>query len=230
MARVHISGARSLLDDRKITARALRAAERGAMWTAADVRSGARRLIKSGGKNPASKSYKVSKPGEAPRSHVGTLKQAIRYEKSGASTYVVGPEKAGSGNVLKALEYGGKTTSRAVYATPGYFQRVSGGANGSSKRGGRNGRKQTRPRAARPYVVASEESPRGVVVRNYRYFYSRDAWERARNAAAFQTWGQSQKVSTAVTRLIQARPYMSPALAAAVAAEKARGRWLRALK
>lgn len=213
------SNARALLDERKINARALKAAQRVAMWTAADVRSAAKRSIKSGGK-PTSKNYQASKPGEPPRSHVGTLKNAIRYAKIDEGTYVVGPEKTGNGGVLKALEYGGTTTTRKSYATPGYYARAS-----SPKRG-----KKTRPRAARPYVVATQENPRGTVVRNYRYFYSRDAWERARNAASFLLWASDQKIATAKTTLIQGRPYMAPALRAAVESERAKARWLRALK
>lgn len=189
----------------RIEQRATRAVENAVKWTAFDVQRAAKASIKSGGKNRGAKNWQTSKPGETPRSHVGTLKQAIRVAKESATSYVVGSEKRGNGSALRALEHGGESKTRATFYADAYVARM--------KRARRK-KNETRvhPKAARPYTLYTRDNPRGVRVTEYRYFYSRDAWERARNTAAFQDWARTVRQTTVASIRIAARPFMAPAL------------------
>ena len=189
----------------RIEQRATRAVENVVKWTAFDVQRAAKASIKSGGKNRGAKNWQTSKPGEPPRSHVGTLKQAIRVERESATSYVVGPEKRGNGTALRALEHGGESSIRSTVYGDAYVARMK-----RSRR--KKNETRVHPKAARPYTLYTRDNPRGVRVSEYRYFYSRDAWERARNTAAFQLWAQSVRQTTVSSIRIAARPFMAPAL------------------
>lgn len=213
---------------RRIEQRTTRAVENVVKWTAFDVQRAAKASIKSGGKNRGAKNWQTSKPGEAPRSHVGTLKQAIRVAKESATSYVVGSEKRGNGSALRALEHGGESKTRATFYADAYVARIrrkkrpvsrqatSGSGNRTNRAAARTvsgdvaGR--VHPKAARSYTLYTRDNPRGVRVTEYRYFYSRDAWERARNTAAFQDWGRTVRQTTVASIRIAARPFMAPAL------------------
>ena len=88
--------------------RALAVGKEAVKYTAWDIRQAAQRSIKSGGKNKRSKNWSFSKPGEPPKSHLGTLKNAISYEAVNDLTYLIGPERRGASTTLKTLEYGGR--------------------------------------------------------------------------------------------------------------------------
>lgn len=193
----------------RIERNATRAVENAVKWTAFDVQRAAKASIKSGGKNRGAKNWQTSKPGEAPRSHVGTLKQAIRVAKESATSYVVGSEKRGNGSALRALEHGGESKTRATFYDDAYVARIRRKKRPVSRQA-TSGR--VHPKAARPYTLYTRDNPRGVRVTEYRYFYSRDAWERARNTAAFQDWARTVRQTTVASIRIAARPFMAPAL------------------
>ena len=65
----------------KADALAVDVAKTALRFTAYDVRQTAQRSIKSGGKNKRSKNWQFSKPGEPPRSHIGTLSQAAKINE-----------------------------------------------------------------------------------------------------------------------------------------------------
>lgn len=197
-------------------------------WTAIDVMRSARASIKSGGKTRTSKNWQTSKPGEPPRSHVGTLKQAIRYERDGEG-YVVGAPKLGSSSALKALEHGGSSSIKATYYSEEYVANVKKKKRASAK-AKRNGDVRVRPKTARPYIYYTKNNPRGVRVTEYQYFWSRDAWERARNATAFQTWARGVRQTETTSIRLAARPYMAPALAKEIVSTKTNARLARAFQ
>lgn len=217
-----LSKSSKLLNDRQIVAKATGAARKAVLWTARDVRSAARRSIKSGGKNPVSTAYKSSKPGEPPRSHKGTLKNAIVYEKLNDDAYIIGAPRLGSSTALKLLEFGGQARSNKVYYQDEYVERMGRKRSGRSKKGGG----VVKPTAARPYVVASRSTRK--VVKDYRRFNSRDAWERARKSAAFLAWAQSVRLIENAQYTLKPRPYMYPALLLAGSPEKVAERLKRA--
>lgn len=209
---------------KNVARRADRAVQNVVRWTAWDVQRAAKTSIKSGGKNRGSKTWQTSKPGEPPRSHVGTLKQAIRVEKESATTYVVGPEKRGAGSALKALEHGGPSANRATYYSEEYLARAK-----KSKRAAKKS-ERVRPKTARPYTIYSKNNPRGVRVTEYQYFYSREAWERARQSQDFQSWARGVRQTLTTSIRIAARPYMAPALVRETSATKTSSRIARAFK
>lgn len=192
-------------------------------WTAVDIMRSARASIKSGGKSRTSKNWQTSKPGEPPRSHAGTLKQAIRYEKTDDG-FVIGAPKLGSSVALKALEHGGTSDVRSTYYSDEYLARA--------KKSKRDAKKSVRvhPKTARPYTIYSKNNPRGVRVTEYLYFYSTDAWNRARNAASFQEWGRTQRQTETTSIRLAARPYMAPALARETDQAKMNARLVRAFR
>lgn len=212
-------GAR-FFDDKTILKKATAAARKTVLWTARDVRSAAKRSIKSGGKNPLTASYKTSKPGEPPRSHKGTLKNAIVYEKLNEDSYLVGAPRLGNSQALKVLEYGGTARSNRTYYVDEYVQRA---ARPRSK-----GKTRVRPRASRPYALYTKSGVRKVV-RDYRRFTSRQAWESAAKSANFLTWAARQRVVENAVYQMQARPYMKPALLVAASPEKVAERLRRAV-
>jgi len=216
--------------------RALAVGKEAVKYTAWDIRQAAQRSIKSGGKNKRSKNWSFSKPGEPPKSHLGTLKNAISYEAVNDLTYLIGPERRGASTTLKTLEYGGR----------GQFREVSYSANYVTKRRKRTRAKSyesaslrcrvhgtlrtTRPRATRPYYVYSKEIGKGVTVRDYRYFYSREEWLAATKSSAFQAWAKSVRSSTTTSVRVDARPFMRPALASQTTPAKNEARLRRAAK
>lgn len=213
---------------KNIDRRADRAIQNVVRWTAWDVQRAAKTSIKSGGKNRGAKSWQTSKPGEPPRSHVGTLKQAIRVEKESATTYVVGPEKRGNGSALKALEHGGPSAIRATYYSEEYVARVKKAKRAAAK--AKREDLRVRPKTARPYTLYMKNNPRGVRVTEYQYFYSREAWERARQSQDFQLWTSGVRQTLTTSIRIAARPYMAPALVRETSATKTTSRIARAFK
>lgn len=201
-----------------------RAAVKAAEWTAIDVRNVAKRLIKSGGRNERSPNWRTSRPGEPPLSHTGTLKNSIRYEKdpNDKSAYNVGAPALGSNRIAKVLEEGGQGKKTTRTLTPAYFRRRFGRR--------KKGVNVSRPAASRPYRVYSSSRPTGKIVRDYLYFKSRQAWERARSSAHFQAWVRSVSTSSSVTLPVESRPYIEPAYKAQTTPEKMRRRIERALK
>ncbi len=216
-------GAR-FFDDKTILKKATDAARKAVLWTARDVRSAAKRSIKSGGKNPLTASYKTSKPGEPPRSHKGTLKNAIVYEKLNEDSYLVGAPRLGNSQALKVLEYGGQAKSNRVYYTEEYATRAT---KRLSRRKTKVSAPTTRPRAARPYTIYAKSGTR-TIVRDYRKFTSRQAWENAVKSARFLSWAKRQRVIENATYKMAARPYMKPSLLVAASPEKVAQRLRRA--
>lgn len=206
---------------------ATRAVENVVKWTAFDVQRAAKASIKSGGKSRNAKNWQTSKPGEPPRSHVGTLKQAIRVAKESATSYVVGSEKRGNGTALKALEHGGESSIRSTVYDDAYVANV-GKKKRAAAKAKRAGTLRVHPKAARPYYLYTKNNPRGVRVTEYQYFYSRDAWERARNTAAFQDWGRTVRQTTVASIRLAARPFMAPALMKEATTAKMNARFSRA--
>lgn len=206
------------------------AARLAAKWTAFDVQKAAKKSIKSGGKKRGAKNFETSKPGEAPRSHRGTLKQAIRVEELTLFSFIVGPEKTGSSTALRALEHGGESTIKTTTTADSYVARVKK----AKRRAARTKKKPAAPRvhppAARSYTLYSRNNPRGVEVKDYLYFYSREAWERSRDKASFQRWASGQKTTTSSSIILAARPFMEPALVAETTAAKNGARIKRAIK
>ena len=215
---------------------ALDTAREAVRFTAFDVRSAAMRSIKSGGKNKRSKNWSFSKPGEPPKSHLGTLKNAIQYERDGDFRYLIGPERVGASKALRSLEFGG----------PGEFRETSYTANYVRKRSRRSKPKSfdssswrcrvhgtvraSRPRASRPYYIWSRELGKGRTVRDYQYFYSKEEWQAAAKSPAFQSWAEKQRRTTRTHVRIDARPFMRPALAAQTTEAKNTSRLLRAAR
>lgn len=193
-------------------------------YTAADVRRAASRSIKSGGRNMRSKNWTTSKPGEPPRSHKGTLKQAIRHTQTDSLTYIVGPERLGASSALKTLEYGGSGTVKATFYDEQYV------ANRRKSRRKRKGAEPVRPRAKKPYRVVSKTNPNGVIVRDYLYFKNSGAWERAAASSRFQSWASRMRTVETKTVRVEPRPYMRPALEQETADEKANARMTRAIR
>lgn len=216
--------------------RALDVGKVAVKFTAIDVRRQAQRSIKSGGKNPRVKNWSVSKPGEPPKSHIGTLKKAIMYEAVNDSTYLIGPERVGASTTLKTLEYGGTGQFREVSYSANYVKkkrkrtRAKSYESASLRCRVHGTLRTTRPRATRPYYVYSRDLGRGVIVRDYRYFYSREEWEAARNSPLFQAWAKTVRSSVTTRVHVDARPYMRPALASQTTPEKNEARLRRAVK
>lgn len=204
-------------------------------YTAIDVRKAAMRSIKSGGKNKRSKNWRFSKPGEPPLSHLGTLKNAIRYEKTD-SGYIIGPELVGASKTLKTLEYGGEGAFIEKDYAPEYAQKRRRRKKTKSyeKRGWRCQRHGTvrasRPATARRYYIYSKSLGRGVYVDTYQYFYSKEEWIAATKSPTFQAWARRQYQTTRSTVSVAARPYMRPALAAQTTEAKNAARLTRAAK
>lgn len=215
---------------------AVQVAREAAKYTAFDVRTAAQRSIKSGGKNKRSKNWSFSKPGEPPKSHLGTLKNAIRFEANGPDAYLIGPERVGASSALKSLEYGGTGTFRETDYNANYVakKRRRTRARSFDSREIRcrvHGTLRTsRPRAVRPYYVYSKELGKGAFVRDYRYFYSQEEWLAATKAPAFQRWANDQRRTTTTTVKIDARPFMRPALAAQTTEQKNAARMTRAAR
>ena len=203
--------------------------------TAQGTRRDAAKSIKPGGKNRRSKSWATSKPGEPPRSHRGTLKGAIRYARDG-DRFVVGPEAlggSGGASTLRTLEKGGRGRFVETVYRGAYFDRAKRRPS-TPKRPSRPCAKHgtyrvDRPKTARPYDLYG---PNGQYKRvtTYRYFYSREEWEAARNAPRFQSWANGQKSVSTLRPQVAPRPYMAPALAANATPEKIRKRIQRAAK
>lgn len=208
------------LNQRQIIEQGTRVARRVVLWTARDVRSAAKRSIKSGGKNPVSASYKTSKPGETPRSHKGNLKNAIVYEKINDDTYLVGATRLSNSNALKLLEFGGRARSNKTYFKDSYV------ASMKQRRRSKGGAIEAKPAVARPYVVASKTTR--VVVKEYRRFSSRDAWKNAQNAPDFQNWARAQREIENASFTLAPRPYMKPAALVAGSPSKVAERIRRA--
>lgn len=198
-------------------ARAMKAAARVVQWTAQDVRKTAKSSIKSGGKNRNSKTFRTSKPGEPPLSHTGRLKNAVRYRKLNGYAYAVGPDSATE--VPGVLEHGGSGSSTATFYTEPYVRRMG--------RGRRASHGKVRPRAARPYTVVSR-SGASMKVSEYKRFYSREAWDRARTSPGFAAWANAQREKLSWSYGISPRPYMKPALVKETAPAKIKARFDRA--
>ena len=209
-----------LLNQRQILNQGTRVARRAVLWTARDIRSAAKRSIKSGGKNPVSASYKTSKPGEAPRSHKGNLKNAIVYEKINDDTYLVGATRLSNSNALKLLEFGGRARSNKTYFKDSYV------ASMKQRRRTKTGTVTAKPAVSRPYVVATKTSR--IVVKEYRKFSSRDAWKRASSSSGFQKWSRAQREIENASFTLAARPYMKPAALVAGSPSKVAERIRRA--
>lgn len=208
-------------------------AEKLLLWTAQDVRKSAQSSIKSGGKSQKSKNYAASKPGDPPKSHKGTLKQGIVYERDGGR-YLIGPRKAGNSRALKTLEFGGDGEFKETAYSEEYVRSRrrrrnqstrSKGAASKTRRAYRPPR--VHPKAARPYRVYGRGAKSGVLIRDYLYFYSSDAWERARNAFSFQSWAASQRLTTVTRARVEPRPYMRPSLIRETSEQKNRSRMTR---
>ena len=211
---------------RIVERKAERAIQNVVRWTAFDVQRAAKTSIKSGGKTRGLKNWQTSRPGEPPRSHVGTLKQAIRVAQESGAQYVVGAEKLGNGSALKSLEHGGASSIRSTFYADGYVARMKKRPKAPAK----NARAvRVRPKAARPYYLYARDNPRGVRVTEYRYFWSREAWDRARKTVSFQEWGRGVRQTTTTSIRLAARPYMAPALAKESTSAKINARFSRAL-
>lgn len=77
-------------------------------WYGKDVRNKARKSLRK-----PNKKRNVSQPGEPPVSQTGTLKDTIFYELDETRGVVIGPVRfKGRYQGAKALEYGGKTTTK----------------------------------------------------------------------------------------------------------------------
>ena len=208
----------------QVTTRAVQVAQTVLKFTASDIASAAKRSIKSGGKTPKSKNYRFSNPGEPPLSHVGTLKNAIRYEQIDGGTYIVGAPRLGNSRALKTLEHGGQGSFTTTSYDPDYVDKRRKSARRKTKT------QRIKPRAKRPYRVYSKFHPQGVVVREYLYFNSSDTWERARDSAGFQAWASTKRERFVKTVDVEARPYMRPALAKETAPNRMNARWNRAIR
>lgn len=100
-----VMNARKSFFDSELVMRELSKAERAAFSKiGADVRYEARRSIKY-------RKKAVSKPGNPPYSHKGTLKKLLffRYEPQ-ARSVVIGPVAVGRAEAPSSLEFGGKST------------------------------------------------------------------------------------------------------------------------
>ena len=216
--------------------RAVAVAREACKYAAFDVRRAAQRSIKSGGKNSRSKNWQFSKPGEPPRSHLGTLKNAIRFESNGPDSYLIGPERVGASTALKALEYGGTGTFRetdysAQYVAKRRRRTRARSFDSAEIRCRVHGTvRASRPAAVRPYYLYSKELNRGVTVREYKYFYSREEWIAATKSPAFQSWARQQSRQTTTTVQIAPRPFMRPALASQTTPTKNAARLTRAAR
>lgn len=213
-----------------LAAKAEKTAATVAKWTAFDVQKAAKKSIKPGGKSKSSKNYTTSKPGEAPRSHRGTLKQAIEVEQLSLFSFIVGPEQTGNSHALRALEHGGESTTTTTTTAEAYVARVKKSKRRASRAKKKPAAPRIHPTAARSYTLYSRNNPRGVEVKDYLYFYSREAWERSRDKANFQRWANEQKTTTVSSIIIAARPFMEPALVAETTAAKKEARIRRAIK
>lgn len=212
-----------------LAAKAEKTAATVAKWTAFDVQKTAKKSIKPGGKSKSSKNFTTSKPGEAPRSHRGTLKQAIEVEQLSLFSFLVGPEQTGNSHALRALEHGGASTTTTTTTAEAYVARAKKSKRRNSK-SKKTGAPRVHPAAARPYRLYSKNNPRGVEVRDYLYFYSFAAWDKARNKASFQRWARDQKTTSTTSITIAARPFMAPALDAETTASKKSARLSRAIR
>lgn len=182
-----------------------RIAETALRFAAYDVRQIARRSIKSGGKNRKSKRWRTSKPGEIPFYHSGKIKNAIDVEKV-EDRYVVGPRSIPGGvKGARALEHGGTTTYRHYEEIPRPRKRKR-----KTVTAGR-----TRPKLA--YPTRQQEASGDIY---YKYFYSREAWENARQSAGFLALATRRKLITEEQIPLAARPTMRPALAKFAASNK----------
>lgn len=174
-----------------------------AEYTAYDVRSRASRSMKSGGKNRRSKTYKSSAPGSPPLYHTGGIKNAIAVEET-EGAYLIGPQAKGGSKALKTLERGGNGEIVKTVVSDSYASKLR-------RRPKQPAKGRTRPTTKRPYFV---DMPDGKYKRitQYRYFYTTDAWNKARNSAPFQSWASGQIRREKREVPVKARPYMKPAL------------------
>lgn len=220
---------RALLDADGIAKYGRAVATSVAKETAQGTARDAKKSIRPGGKNRRAKSWKTSEPGEPPRSHRGTLKNAIRFARDG-DRFVVGPEAVGgwSASTLRTLESGGRGRFVETVFRADYFDRASRRPRSRpcAKRGTR---RVDRPKASRPYDVYGPDG-RSKRITNYRYFYSREGWEAARNAPEFQRWASTRKTVSTLRPQVAPRPFMEPAFAANLTPEKIRKRIRRAVE
>lgn len=193
-------------------------------YTAADVRRAAQRSIKSGGKTRQSKNWQTSRPGEPPRSHKGTVKQTIQYARQDGGSYLIGPTKVGASKALKTLEYGGTGEVRTTFYDESYLKRRRQSARK------RKSPDPVRPRAKKPYRVASRSNHKGVMVRDYLYFKNSVAWSRATASAGFQAWASRMKTTETQNVRVAPRPFMRPALQTETTDAKNRARMTRAIR
>lgn len=191
-------------DPRPILKRNQKAAEYTVVSVAQGIQRAVKRSMRSGGKY-----HRVSKPGEPPRVHRGTLKNLTRWQKMDSFTAIVGPEKVGTASapVPRVLEQGAtvvpsKTVRRLK---PNYRRRNFS----PEKVRDLNVNKYGEQRSARPFQKKLKNKRR---VR-YEYFYSYQRWDAAREAPAFQRWATSVTEEVKVKPFkIESRPYMEPAL------------------
>ena len=87
----------------------------------------------------------------------------------------------------------------------------------------------TRPKAERPYTVYGEDG-RFATIRDYRYFYSREEWEAARDSPGFLSWAKTARRRVEERVPVAPRPYMAPALAKTSSPEVAEPRLKRIVK
>lgn len=208
-----------------IAERAEKAIRTALLWTAFNVRKSATGAIKSGGKRRFSKTYKASAPGEAPKSHVGTLKHGIYYAENPGGGFIIGAAKRGASKTPSVLEHGGVGTFKETAYDPRYVEKRR-----KTRRPRAKNWRGVRPKAARPYRVYAKNKQRGAIVRDYLYFYTFGAWDRARNAPEFQAWAATMKSTAVFNPPVAARPFMRPALEKQATENKMKTRLTRAFK
>lgn len=223
--KINLSGIERKLDE--VARQLARKEVAAARYTAWDIQRAAKRSIKSGGKNPDSKSYRVSKPGEPPRSHKGTLRNAIHVAKKDERTFIIGPEQRGHGSTLHTLEAGGTSTFRETFYDDKYVANIRKTRRRTAKDSDSTVR--VHPKAKRPYTIRARHG-RGLTVNDYVRFYSSEAWDRARNSYAFQSWAQNVRHDETTTVNVAARPYMAPAMRSETTQDKIAGRLARAYR
>ena len=239
------SNAAKLLDVETLEGFAALVAAKASSAAAADVRREARRSIKRGGeprgkKAPPKSEWTrlgfTSRPGDPPLSHKGTLKNAIRYARRRPDEVVVGPEKDdGIGDAPRTLERGGRGRVVSVKYSASYLARAtrkkkrSRTADFSPPCRKHGTARVTRPKAERPYTVYGEDG-RFATIRDYRYFYSREEWEAARDSPGFLSWAKTARRRVEARVPVAPRPYMAPALAKTSSPEVAEPRLARIVK
>lgn len=158
-----------------------------------------KRARKSGG-------HFTSAPGSPPMYDKGYLRESISYSGKDGE-YVVGPKKnQGRSSGATILEKGGTITRTETVS-------IYDSEMGRVVKTRKTGRSKSKSAKKSPVRLSRPKTKRNGKTYKYRYFYSYEAWDRARKSKSgeFVRWCNSFVKRQTKTYNVSERPYMEPA-------------------